>query len=55
MKQREREKGEVQAEQAAARLKRTKMERRDMGTRPGSERDARHEDSGGTKENMKNK
>lgn len=42
-------------EQAAARLKRTKMERRDTGRRPGSDIDARHKDRGGTNENMKNK
>lgn len=51
----EREKVEVESEQAAARLKRTKMERRDAGIRPGSDRDARHKDRGGTNENMKNK
>lgn len=50
----ERGKGEVETEQTAARLKRTKMERRDTRTRPGSNRDARHKDRGGTNENMKN-
>lgn len=54
MKWRETEKGELEKEQAAARLKRTKMERRDTGRRPGSDRDAKHEDRGGTNENMKN-
>lgn len=33
----EREKGKVEMKQAAARLKRTKMERRDTGTRPGTD------------------
>lgn len=42
-------------ERAAARLKRTKMERRDTERRLGSDRDARHKDRGGTNENMKNK
>lgn len=51
----EREKGEVETEQAAARLKRTKMERRDTGRRLGNDRDARHKDRRGTNEIMKNK
>lgn len=50
----QRAKGEVETEQAAARLKRTKMERRDTERQPGSDRDTRHKDRGGTNENMKN-
>lgn len=49
----QRAKGEVEMERAAARLKRTKMERRDTERRLGSDRDA-EKDRGETNENMKN-